>query len=322
MKRRALLFSLLLAPFVVWAVIEWSVRTQETLERSVAAPSGGQFILAGDVVLHVTEYGPPNAPVVLFTHGMGAWGGLWGPVLRDSCREVRCIAVDMPPFGFSSRPADMSYSREDSARRLWALADALGAQQVSIVGHSFGGRAAAEAALQQPERVSRLVLLAPALGLGEPASASGGLAPRLLSVPAIGRIIVAATLANPLLLRRGLGWFMADPNGATQEMADVLRAPLRAKGYVDGLGGWLPLFLFAPEGGLSLQPDAYARLTMPTLLIWGDKDRTTPLVQGEALATLVPGVRLEVLPGIGHMPQLEATGRVQALLAEHLASIR
>jgi pimeloyl-ACP methyl ester carboxylesterase len=213
----------------------------------------------------------------------------------------------------------MSYSREDSARRLWALADALGAQQVSIVGHSFGGRAAAEAALQQPERVSRLVLLAPALGLGEPASASGGLVPRLLSVPAIGRLIVAATLANPLLLRRGLGWFMADPNGATQEMADVLRAPLRAKGYVDGLGGWLPLFLFAPEGGLSLQPDAYARLTMPTLLIWGDKDRTTPLIQGEALATLVPGVRLEVLPGIGHMPQLEATGRVQALLAEHLA---
>jgi pimeloyl-ACP methyl ester carboxylesterase len=102
-------------------------------------------------------------------------------------------------------------------------------------------------------------------------------------------------------------------------MADVLRAPLRAKGYVDGLGGWLPLFLFAPEGGPSLQPDAYARLTMPTLLIWGDKDRTTPLIQGEALATLVPGVRLEVLPGIGHMPQLEATGRVQALLAEHLA---
>ncbi|MDX6769409.1 MAG: alpha/beta hydrolase [Elusimicrobiota bacterium] len=316
--KRGLAAAVLLSPLALAAAVALNVRLRETLDRRQAAPPEGRFVPAGDVELFVSEWGPPGAPVVLFTHGMGAWSGLWGLALGSACREVRCVAVDQSPFGYSQRPADSSYDRGASARRLWALADSLGAEKVSIVGHSFGGGAAAEAALLHPERVRRLVLIAPALGLGAPPAAPG-VAGALLKRPAVARLVVAATLANPLLQRRGLARFMADPSRATPAMAAVLRRPLYSKGFVAGLADWLPRFLFDAETGLSADPKSYARLTMPTLLVWGDRDTTTPLPQGEALKALIPGSRLEILPGIGHMPQLESPAAVQALLAAHLA---
>ncbi len=315
---RLLAAVVLASPLLLWAALALNVRLRETLDRRAAAPSEGRFVPAGDVELFVSEWGPPGAPVVLFTHGMGAWSGLWGLALGGACREVRCVAVDQSPFGYSERPADSSYDRAASARRLWALADSLGAKKVSIVGHSFGGGAAAEAALSRPERVTRLVLIAPALGLGSPAAAPGVLG-ALLARPPLARLLVAATMTNPLLLRTGLGRFMADPSRATPEMAAVLRRPLYSKGFTAGLADWLPRFLYGAETGLSTDPKAYARLTMPVLLVWGDRDTTTPLAQGEALKELIPGARLAVLKGIGHMPQLEDPSAVQALLTEHLA---
>lgn len=268
--------------------------------------------------LFVQELGPKTGEVVLFTHGMAAWSGLWRLVLEPVCKSVRCVAVDLPPFGYSQRPADGAYDRGAQARRLWALADSLGARKISIVGHSFGGGPAAEAALLHPERVNKLVLIAPALSLDAPAGAAPGMMGALLSWPPLGRFVIAATLTNPLLIRRGLGSFMADSSSATKEMARVLRRPIYVRGTNAALADWLPRFLYGAEAGLSRDKTAYARLKMPVLLIWGEKDATTPLPQGRALQILIPGSRLEILPAIGHMPQLEAPEAVQALLVRHL----
>ena len=76
----------------------------------------------------------------------------------------------------------------------------------------------------------------------------------------------------------------------------------------------VPGFLFSSEDTPSTRGASYAALKMPALLIYGDKDTTTPLAQGKKLKTLIPGADLVVLPGIGHMPQLEDTDAVRKLL--------
>ena len=315
---RPVLAAAALSPLLLWAALALNISLRETLDRRAAAPTEGRFVRAGDLDLFVQELGPENGEVVLFTHGMGAWSGLWRIVLEPVCGKVRCVAVDLPPFGYSQPAPDLDYGRPAQARRLWALADALGAKKVSIVGHSFGGGPAAEMALQHPERVRRLVLIAPALSLGQPDAVPGPIG-ALLYWPAFGRLAVSATMTNPLLLRRGLGNFMADPKSATAEMAAVLRRPIYVKGKTGDLAGWLPRFLYGRERCLSKDESAFARLTMPTLLIWGDKDKTTPLRQGERLKTLIPKSELAVFPGIGHMPHLEAPSPVAARIVAHLS---
>ncbi len=311
--KRALWSAAVLASLPVLVLLSAAVR-----ERSADRPPEGRLVSAGDVSLYVQEAGPVDGPVVLFTHGMGAWSGLWRPLLDPlAAAGIRCVAVDLPPFGFSERPASGDYSRAAQARRLWALADSLGARKVSFVGHSFGSGAVAEAALAEPGRVEKLILIAPALGLDAPGPPSA-LARAALGVRPLRQALVAATLANPLLVRRGLTGFMARDEAATPERVEILRRPQRAKGYVRGLGEWLPGFVLGGEASPSFDRAAYARLAMPVRLIWGDKDETTPLAQGEALAKSIPGAELVVLPGIGHMPQLEDPARVQALLVERL----
>jgi 2-hydroxymuconate-semialdehyde hydrolase len=252
---------------------------------------------------------------------MGAWSGLWRPVLEPlAAKGIRCVAVDMPPFGFSQRPSDASYGRRAQARRLWGLVDALGARRASLIGHSFGAGSVVEAALSRPERVSSLVLLAPALRLGAPARRPLPFFEKLLSFRLIREVFISATLANPILSRRGLAAFMADPDAATPEHAAILRRPLAVCSTVRELARWLPGFLFDPEDGLSVDETAYSRLGMPTLLIWGDLDQVTPLPEGKALQRLIPNSELVVLPGIGHMPQLESTEKVRELLMGWLSA--
>lgn len=293
---------------------------REARDAVQAAPSEGRLIPAGDVKLFVQELGPSNGPVALFTHGMGAWSGLWRPVLEPvAAAGVRCVIVDLPPFGFSERPKNGDYSRAAQARRLWAALDSLGAARASLVGHSFGSGSVAEAALSSPERVVKLILFAPALGLDAPKTPPSGALAAILNNRLAAEALVSATLANPLMTRRGLTGFMAKTEAATPERLAVLRRPLASRGYVAGLARWLPGFLFSTEDSPSYRGASYASLKMPVLLVYGDLDTTTPLAQGRRLKTLIPGADLVVLPGIGHMPQLEATAEAQELLISRLA---
>lgn len=282
------------------------------------APDNGRFVPAGDVDMFVQETGPKDGPAAVFTHGMGAWSGFWMPLLEPVGKAgVRAIAVDLPPFGYSTRPADADYSRQAQARRLWAMLDSLGVQTASLVGHSIGGAPAMEAALSRPERLRSLVFLAPALGLD--AAPPSKLIEWLLAPRWVRRAVAAAGLANPLLTLPGLRSFMARKEAATKELARIVRRPQSIKGTTAAYADWLPALLFPRRDALSLQPSAYSRLRVPTTLIWGDRDTVTPLAQGQALRPLIEGSRLVVLPGVGHMPQWEAREEVRELLIRRLA---
>src|SRR5262245_59152076 len=131
----------------------WRAHAREMMSRTDAAPKTGRFVHAADVDVFIQELGPPRAPVVLFVHGMGAWSELWRETLAATAAAgFRAVAMDLPPFGYSARPAPGGYVRHDQARRIIGVLDALDVRQATLVGHSFGGGPTMEAVLLAPAR--------------------------------------------------------------------------------------------------------------------------------------------------------------------------
>jgi pimeloyl-ACP methyl ester carboxylesterase len=316
-----LVVALLLIVMGVSALLgacRYQASRRETRTRVDAAPAGGRFVHAADVDLFIQELGPRDAPVVLFVHGMGAWSELWRATLvATAAAGFRAVALDLPPFGYSERPARPAYGRQDQARRILGVVDALGVRQVTLVGHSFGGGPTMEAVLLAPRRVNALILADAAIGLDSPGGSSG-MTTELLRMRALRNAIVAATVTNPRLTRRLLSRFVERQDAITDARVAVLQAPLAVQGGTAAFGDWLIEFLTSHEAPLSKRPDAYRALTLPTLIIWGDKDTTTPLAQGQRLSQLISGSELAVMPGVGHMPQIEDVEQFNRLLVTFL----
>jgi pimeloyl-ACP methyl ester carboxylesterase len=302
----------------VLGAFRYQASSRETRTRVEAAPAGGRFVRAADVDVFIQEVGPRDAPVVLFVHGMGAWSELWRATLAATAAAgFRAVALDLPPFGYSERPARPAYSRQDQARRILGVIDALGARQVTLVGHSFGGGPTMEAVLLAPARVNALVLADAAIGLDDPGG-SGGLTAELLRVRPLRNAIVSATVTNPRMTRSLLARFVEKQDAITDARIAVLQAPLAVQGGTAAFSDWLIEFLTSQEAPLSKRPDAYRALTLPALIIWGDKDTTTPLEQGRRLSQLISGSDLAVMAGVGHMPQIEDAGQFNDLLVAFL----
>src|SRR5687767_5170572 len=165
-RRSVLLAAVMVATIVTVFRVATAVRERQTAEG--AAPYTGRHVPAGDLKVFVQEAGPATGSPVLLVHGTGAWGEIWRETMTAlAVNGFRAIAIDVPPFGFSGKPPGASaYSPDKQAGRIAAALDALGVANVVLVGHSVGGRPAVETALRIPDRVSRLVLVDPALGFG------------------------------------------------------------------------------------------------------------------------------------------------------------
>lgn len=279
----------------------------EHVDRTAAAPTSGRFVHASDVDLYIQEWGSKSGPVILLVHAAGGWSGVWqGTAQALSAAGYRVVAVDMPPLGYSERPATLAYSRVDQARRLIATLDALGVQRAILLGHSFGGRAVAEAALRWPERVAGLILVDAALGLDAPPQPQSIIS-RVLAWSPARKLIAAATLSNPLFTKTLLKMFVANPESVTPYWVTVYQQPLNVSGTYSAAADWLPELLDEPNNdSLSSHSASFAKLAAPTLVLWGGKDTVTPLEQGKLIAQSISGARLVVLPGVGHLPPIEA----------------
>lgn len=280
-------------------------------------PEAGRIVETGLGPIYVEESGPEGGPVVLLVHGSVGWSRLWGPTQAALAAEgYRAIAFDMPPMGWSFRDPKADYSRQTQAHRLLALVAALELKPV-VVAHSLGAGAAAEAAMLDPAAFAGLVVVSGMIGLD---GREGGNLPWPLGNPFMRELAVSASVTNPYAMAPLLRLFLHRKDAATPEVVAMLLEPSRRPGTTAAIADWLPSFLVPPVGALSTRPPAWQALTLPVAFLWGDRDTTTPLAQGERLASLT-GAPLSILEDVGHIPQIEAPEAFHTALIAILAAL-
>jgi pimeloyl-ACP methyl ester carboxylesterase len=244
--------------------------------------------------MHVVHDGSPQAPPLLLIHGSGASGASWGPVVPALAERHHVLRVDLPGSGTS--PPVPSYDVPEQAGRVAALLDDLGLRSVTVAGHSSGGYVATALAERRPDLVGAIALIS-----------TGPALDALLPQPLILRLLLAPPL-GPLLWRRRTDAMLRKAIEATAagpvDIPAGLLHDLRSTTYRSFRTVARGNTAYLAERGV---PERLAALTLPVLVLFGAADpRWDPSSAHRYEA--VPDARLEMLPGVGHLPPLEAPG--------------
>src|SRR5262245_33759119 len=161
--------------------VTWTIERTANSRAWEAAGARQYFLTVGRGRVRVIELGPRRGPPLVFLHGAGGWSELWGDLLPVLARAgYHVFAADLPGFGQSEPPPRTRYfdlRRSYYVRWAQRLLDELHLPRATLIGHSLGGTVAMLTAAAAPERVSRLVLMAPG-GFGDP-----GAYLRLIALP-------------------------------------------------------------------------------------------------------------------------------------------
>ena len=256
-----------------------------------------------------------SGPVLLLLHGMAGCSLTWRYVMPALARRFTVVAPDLLGHGESAKPAS-EYSLGAHANLLRDLMAALGLERATFVGQSYGGGVAMQLAYQYPDRCERLVLVSSG-GLGREVS------PLLrgLAVPGAAELfpLVCSPWHRNLATRLGrlagsLG-LRASPvledvwrSYATLTSADARHAFFRTLTAVIDLQGQC----------VSATDRLYLASQVPTLLVWGARDRLIPVEHARAAHARIPGSRLVVYDDVGHFPQCEAPERLIDTLVDFI----
>ncbi len=257
-----------------------------------------------------------DGEVLLLIHGMAGSSDSWRSVLPQLSKNFRVIAPDLLGHGESAKPRS-DYSLGAFAVLLRDFLDELGVSQATVVGHSLGGGVAMQFVYQHPDYVQRLILISSG-GLGPDV----GLVLRLLSAP--GAELVLPIIAPKPVLTAGnklRSWLRAagiqSPRGAelwsaysSLSDADTRQSFLKTlRSVVDYRGQ-----------AVSALNRLRLREELPIMAIWGDRDSIIPVDHAYAAHEARTDSRLEILPGVGHFPQVEAPNEVVELIEDFIAT--
>ncbi len=275
--------------------------------RYAAAPS--EFLEVAGLRLHLRDTGPREAPAVILLHGFGASLHTWEAWAEALSARFRVIRLDLPGFGLTGPDPTGDYSDARSLAVLLALMDRLGLAQASLIGSSMGGRIAWTFAARHPERVERLVLMAPD-GFASFGRAYGD-APK---VPVMMRVL-PYVMPVPLL-RRSAAAAYADPATLTEPLLERYRDMLLAPGVRQAILDRVGQHVLADPVPL------LRGIRAPVLLVWGEQDRMVPVTNAADYEAALPDSRRVVFPELGHVPQEEAPARSLAPVLDFLTEGR
>jgi pimeloyl-ACP methyl ester carboxylesterase len=287
------------------------------VQRPVTTASRRHFLTLHGQRLAYLEAG--QGPPLLLIHGIAEAAWAWEVIIPALARKHRVIAPDLLGHGRSAKPRG-DYSLGNQATLMRDLMISLDIDHATLVGHSLGGGITMQFAYQYPERCERMVLVASG-GLGQDVTfvlRSLGLpgadlvAPLFLSNTTRGVMLGAARWLG----RRGV---KASPGQKAmwRSYAGLTEPATRAafiatvRAVVDQRGQ-----------RVSALERLYLAQSMPTLLLWGEKDRIIPVSHARSAHEEMPGSRLEVINDAGHFVQLEKPQRVAELILDFLATTR
>lgn len=258
-----------------------------------------EWLDAGGVSVRTVRAGEGDTTLLLL-HGYGESLTTWRAVFDRLTRNHRVIAIDLPGFGGSAKP-DVPYSLPAMTERLSRFIDRWTAGPLVVVGHSMGGELAASLALERPDRVNLLILIAPAgfrVGLG-------GIANSMTPAKAdrIGRYLSWRSFITPI---HDPAWLEEPDSAANYEQTGDPT-------YSASASRVLKEFDF-----VALR-SRFRNITQPTLLIWGGLDPVMPFSVGDTLSRLIPCVHFAPLHRAFHRPQAEVPDTVLSIVRGFLA---
>ena len=261
----------------------------------------------------VARAGDPDAFPVVLLHGLGGTKASFLPTVAALAEEYRLLAIDLPGFGDSVKPVAAAYDPRFFAHTVRGFLDACGIERAHLIGNSMGGRVAFEVGFRYPERVERIVGLAPALAWlrGRPWT------PLVKALrPELGLIQLAPRGVIEEAVRRFVpggrdGW-------SAVGVDEFLRAYLTPRGRAAFYASLRNIYLDEPEGDEGFWTRLRA-LQHDTLFVWGRQDRLVPLGFARHVREALPSA-VHVELDCGHVPQLEAPRQTHEAIRRFLAA--
>ncbi|NCE87408.1 alpha/beta hydrolase [Pseudomonas sp. Q1] len=301
------------ASAVLWGFSAWMTRRIEA-----AVPINGRFVEVDGERFHYVEEG--KGPPLVMIHGlMGSSRNLTYALSGQLRERFRVITLDRPGSGYSTRHSGTAPDLPAQARQIAAFIKTLDLDKPLVLGHSLGGAIALALALDHPHAVSGLVLVAPLTH------------PQRMLPP-----VFLSLAVRPAWLRRWLSHTLTMPIGLLTQRAvvkgvfapDAPPTDFATRG--GGLLGMRPDNFYAASTEINRVNDdlpdmvkRYPQLSLPIGLIYGARDKVLDFQKhGQALASKVPGLKLQVVEGRGHMLPITATERVAAVVEQIAKRVR
>lgn len=295
------------------------------LRRALSAAAAAFLVLAaapaavaGEVVsrcidvdglcIHLLDTAPDRAdlPAVLLVHGWAGCAEDFRPMLHQATGARRWIAFDFPGCGGSDKP-DIHYSVSGMADVVDRVREALGYDEVDLVGHSLGGQIAVHCAVRWPKGIRRLVLVDPDGLAGEEG--------RWLRLARLDRLVDLAFALNSRCIMRSVmrRWVFHGASG--------FEATLEGKAayLLTSEGNRAVARITREVVGTEPVDDLLPLVAHPTLVLWGEDDRLLKIDWADAWMRGLPRAELRTVPACGHMPTAECPAQAAAVLEEFLA---
>ena len=283
-------------------------------------PWPGREVTSGGVTLHVRETPGPDGRSAVYVHGLGGSATNWTDLAALLGSRAAGTAVDLPGFGRTRPPAGFDFTPAAHADALLCFLAGRN-EPVHLLGNSLGGAVALSVAARRPELVRTLTLVSPAMPDRRPdprrmADVRLGLAlvpGRIGERARAGLAAVAPRTRAEQVLKVCFGDPARVPEHRIVEAAEEITAR-NAQEWAREAGdrtarGLVASWWWGASWALA------ARVQAPTLVVWGDRDRLVSPRLAARTAAAIPGARLLMLPGVGHVAQIEAAETVARAVA-------
>ncbi len=256
-----------------------------------------------------------GGPPLLLLHGVGDNAFDWQWVMPALASTYQVYALDLPGSGGSVKPLP-DYSPAFFTRFAAAFLDALGVERTTVVGNSLGGLIGLRLTLSDPERVAALGLVSSA-GLGREVT----YALRSLALPGYGKLAVAWGKRRPGAAQRALGrsaLLFARPWRVPREWIKEQYRLARLPGFLEAQLATVRVQV-GVRGQREVLVDRLLHLKVPTLVVWGTRDRVLPYSQAQEAVSRLPEGALGLIPDCGHAPHVEQPEQFVSSLGEFLS---
>ena len=279
----------------------WPTGIEEVPAVNLAGPAD-RFVSVDGLNIRYRTWGQPapDKPTAVLLHGFANSLQSFRRVAPLLAGSYYVVAYDMPGYGLSDKPAPFDYQNAHQAEIAGDLIKALGLENVVVGGHSLGGAIALRVALRSPEVIGLVVMNPGIITTGVPAIAKYLVFP----FPRIQAKLFGDPVFRASFLRRSF----IDPSIVTDEVIRDLSLTSRSEGYLRGMTSLMGQYSDAEEVPM------LRRLTVPSLIVWGEQDRGKPQGEFDKLKSLLPLNTAVLVSTSGHYVQEEAPAETAAAM--------